>query len=308
MTCSGKAAGKRNTGSSRDGGESARCCKQEGGNVNGSISHITDLLLRTHGIDISRYEVSFLESSARKRMNDTGCVSADAYCALLEADCAERSAFTDSLRNSFSEFFRNPLTCAVLEQMVLPAVALQRKTSRRHEIRVWTAACAGGQEAYSLAMLLEESGIGDPNSCSYRIFATDISEAQVQEAMRGEYAASALNNVCLKRAARWFRREGDRYAVLPELKKNIEFSTFDLFSDGIGCPSASIFGDFDLVVCANLLFYYTEQYRDMIFRKIGHCLAAGGYLITGATERDIVKRYHYRELYPQAAIFIRSTP
>jgi chemotaxis methyl-accepting protein methylase len=276
--------------------------------VKNHILQSADLLLRTRAIDVSRYDISFLESAIQKRMNEKGCVSTEEYCAILETDSEERSAFTGSLRISYSAFFRNPLTCAVLERMVLPAVALQRKTSRRHEIRVWSAACAGGHEAYSLAMLLEELGNNDTTTFSYRIFATDVSEAQVQEAMRGEYAAAAVNNVNLKRAGRWFRREGDRYFVSPELKKNIEFSTFDLFSDGIGCPSASIFGDFDLVVCANLLFYYQEPFRDTILAKIGHCLANGGYLITGETERDIVKKYHYRELYPQSAIFKRNAP
>ncbi|MBL0226536.1 MAG: protein-glutamate O-methyltransferase CheR [Geobacteraceae bacterium] len=271
------------------------------------IRQCTETILQSQGIDISKYEISFLESSLQKRMNENGCDSAEEYCAILERDRKECTAFVDALQISYSLFFRNPLTCAVLERMVLPAVALQRTSSRRHEIRVWAAACAGGQEAYSLAMLLEELVAGK-EKLAYRIFATDVSEAQVQEAMRGEYAAAALNNVNLKRAGRWFRREGDRYAVLPELKKNIEFSTFDLFRDGIGCPSASIFGDFDLVVCANLLFYYQEPFRATILAKIGHCLTAGGYLVTGETERDIIKRYHYQELFPPSAIFKRNTP
>lgn len=266
-----------------------------------------DLLLRTHGIDVSKYETSFLESSTQKRMNETGCDSTDEYCARLEADSGERSAFTDSLHNSYSLFFRNPLTCAVLERIVLPALVLKKKPASGRELRIWSSACAAGEEAYSLAILLEEHVAGNENF-TYRIFATDQSDVQVNKARTGEYAAAALSNLSLKRAGEWFTRQGDVYTVKPELRKHIEYSTFDLFSDGSGCPVGSIFGDFDLVICANLLFYYTEQFRDAILAKIGHCMAAGGYLVTGETERDIVMRHNYRELYPQSAIFKRSTP
>jgi chemotaxis methyl-accepting protein methylase len=239
-------------------------------------------------------------------MNEKGCVSAGEYCALLEADNGEQATFINSLKISYSLFFRNPLTCAVLERIVLPALALKKSPAGNREIRIWTAACAGGEEAYSLAMLLEELVAGNEN-VTYRIFATDQSDVQVEKARTGEYAAAALNNLSLKRAGEWFARRGDAYTVKPELQEHIEFSTFDLFSEGSGCPAGSIFGDFDLVVCANLFFYYTEQHRDMILRKIGHCLAAGGYLVTGETERDIVMRHRYQELYPQSAIFTRST-
>ncbi|MBL0224510.1 MAG: hypothetical protein IPQ16_02670 [Geobacteraceae bacterium] len=271
------------------------------------IRQCTETILQSQGIDISKYEISFLESSLQKRMNENGCDSAEEYCALLERDRKECTTFVDALQISYSLFFRNPLTCAVLERMVLPAVALQRKSSRRHEIRVWSAACAGGEEAYSLAILLEELVAGKEN-IAYRIFATDQSDVQIDKARSGEYAATALNNLTLKRAGEWFTRRGDTCTVRSELQKHIEFSTFDLFSDGIGCPPASIFGDFDLVVCANLLFYYQEPFRDTILAKIGHCLTAGGYLVTGETERDIVMRHRYQELYPQSAIFTRSTP
>jgi len=265
---------------------------------------IIALVLRTNDFDVSKYEISFLELSLQKRMNETGCDSAGDYCALLEADKGEQATFINSLKISYSLFFRNPLTCAVLERIVLPALVLKKEASRSRELRIWSAACAGGEEAYSLAMLLEELVAGNEN-VTYRIFATDQSDVQVEKARAGEYAAAALNNLSMRRAGEWFVRRGDAYTVNPELQKHIEFSTFDLFRDGNSCPAGSIFGDFDLVICANLFFYYTVQYRDMIFRKIDHCLTAGGYLVTGGSERDIVMRHRYQELYPQSAVFKR---
>ena len=85
--------------------------------------------------------------------------------------------------------------------------------------------------------------------------------------------------------------------------KDIDFSVFDLFSEQLSSPPASIFGDFNLVICANLLFYYKHEFRKIILEKVGSCLAKGGYLVTGETERDILLRYNYHEIFPQSAIF-----
>ena len=78
---------------------------------------------------------------------------------------------------------------------------------------------------------------------------------------------------------------------------------YDLFDMNSGAPPSSIFGDFDLVVCANLLFYYKPAYRTIILEKTAKCLAPGGYLIAGEAERDILTRNNYREVFPQSAIF-----
>jgi chemotaxis methyl-accepting protein methylase len=267
------------------------------------LKHIDELLLRAAGIDVSRYDPAFLERTLQKRLIETGCTCIEEYCVFLHQSSPERAAFSDSLRISYSEFFRNPLTFAVLEQIVLPAILLKKNNSGRREIRVWSAACAGGQEVYSLAILLEELLPCSAGNCSYRIFATDRSEQQVMEAKRGLYASAALNSLNLKRAGAWFTRQGDDFAVLTGLKEHVEFSVFDLLNEELSCPPASIFGDFDLVVCANFLFYYKDCCRKTILGKTGSALAHDGYLVSGETEREILMREQYREVFPQSAIF-----
>jgi chemotaxis methyl-accepting protein methylase len=151
--------------------------------------------------------------------------------------------------------------------------------------------------------LLEELKNGDSGKLDYCIFATDQNESQVNEARRGEYSAYALNNLSLKRVNRWFTSHGDTYIVSPELKVNIDFARFDLFSESLSSPPESIFGDFDLVLCANLLFYYKKEYREAILGKAGNCLAEGGLLVVGETEREILMNYGYCEVFPQSGIF-----
>jgi len=268
---------------------------------------IIQILQEFHGIDVSKYEDTFLNKTFRKRITQTHCNSTEEYYSLLKEKSKEGERFFDSLNICYSDFFRNPLTFAVLERIILPALCLKKRNTMQKEIRVWSAACAAGQETYSLAMLLEEVSNCDNEKMNFRIFATDKSEIIVNEAIKGKYSYNDLSNVNLKRVNQWFTKDGDAYNVNKELKKNIVFSVFDLLSDQFSCPPASIFGDFDLVICANLLFYYKPEYQKKIIEKTGNSLSTEGYLITGETERDILMRHNFNEVFPQSAIFkIRS--
>lgn len=261
------------------------------------------LILQTQGIDLSKYEEVFLHKSVQKRMLETFCESEDAYYAYLEQSLIESEIFLRSLQISYTEFFRNTLTFSVLEKIILPSIAIKKTKSRRNEIRIWSAACAAGQETYSLAMLLKEFTTGSGEKINYRIFASDQSESQILEAQTGRYPESSLNNLNLKRVSKWFSKQGETYLVNEELKENIEFSVFDLFNEQCNCPPTSIFGDFDIIVCANLLFYYKPEYRKKIIKKTSNSLSKNGYLITGETERDILIQSGFQEVYPQTAIF-----
>lgn len=271
--------------------------------MNETNKHITELFLQLHGMNVSKYDEIFLNKSLQKRVADMRYSSFDEYYTNLEQNVDEAKNFIESLQISHSEFFRNPLTFSVLERILLPSIALQKKRSPQKEIRIWSAACAAGQEAYSLAMLLEELKNGDCQKLSYRIFATDHCEKQVNQAQKGEYSLEALYNLNIKRIKHWFVRNDNTYAIISTLKENINFSVFDLFSEQLSSPPASIFGDFDIVICANLLFYYKPEYRKQILKKIGNSLAKEGFIIVGEAERDILMNDNWYEVFPQSGIF-----
>jgi chemotaxis protein methyltransferase CheR len=277
-----------------------KCSKNRMKDIN---KYISTLLLQSHGIDISKYNESFLSKSFRQRITETRYNSEKAYCKVLEQNKMEAEFFLESLHNSYTEFFRNPLTFSVLERIILSLLLLKKKNAKNKEIRIWSAACAGGQEAYSLAILLEELKNNDTEKLNYRIFATDQRESQVSEARKGTYSDIALNNLNMRRVKDWFTKNSDTYTVKPELKEHIDFSVFDLFSEHLSAPPASIFGDFDLVVCANLLFYYKPEYQKLIVEKTGSSLADNAYLVVGETEREILIKHNYYEAFPQSGIF-----
>lgn len=268
---------------------------------------LSDLLLRSYDINLSRYDASFLEKSLRKRITETACHSVEEYAVFLENNHEEEKRLADSLHNSYSRFFRDPLTFAALERIVLPQLIEQRKNSRRKEIRIWSTACAAGQEPYSLAILLEELHQGRCNDFDYRLFATDHCQEQINEAKKGQYSAASVQSVSLKRAGEWFSHQGGIYTIHPKLREKTDFSVFDLFSENLSFPSASIFGDFDLVVCANLLFYYNRSCQKYLFEKTSKSLVESGFFVTGEAERDIVSLFNHHEVFPQSGIFRMHT-
>ena len=271
--------------------------------MNDQLKSILHFILQDHGIDLSKYEDLFLKKSVSKRMTDTFCETESTYFTYLENNQIEVDLLLKSLQISYTEFFRNTLTFSVLEKIIIPSLSLKKTNSKRNEIRIWSAACAGGQETYSLAMLLKEFTNGHGEKINFRIFATDQSETQIHEAESGFYPESALNCLSMKRVKQWFTNQGDIYSLKPELKENIEFSVFDLLNDKFSCPPTSIFGDFDLIVCANLLFYYKPEYQNKIIKKTTDCLSKNGYLVTGETERELIMKAGLHEVYPQTGIF-----
>lgn len=265
-------------------------------------NHISGLLLQNLGIDVNKFDANFLTRTLQKRMSLNGCNNIEEYSSILEKDIKESYVLKESLQNGYSEFFRNSLTYAVLENIVLPSIIMQMKKNNRKEIRIWSAACASGHEAYSLAILMEEikEVVGD--KIKYRIFATDQDKSKINDAIKGQYSSSAVNNISGKILEKWFLKNGN-FSVKPELKDHIDFSVFDLLSENFSCPPASIFGDFDIVLCANLLFYYKDEYRKLIVKKTSGSLSDKGYLVVGETERDILRKSGFKEIVPQSAIF-----
>jgi len=160
--------------------------------MNRELDEIIRLMDRSHGRDISVYDEGFLSRSLDRRVLATGCETLAAYLGYLLEDSAEAEAFYGSLCVSYSEFFRNPLTFALLEQLILPGLIAKTEQPARTEIRVWSAGCAAGQEPYSIAILLDELTAARGDTVSFRIFATDNSEPELAAARKGVYDPAAV--------------------------------------------------------------------------------------------------------------------
>ena len=260
---------------------------------------------RVHGLDLSGFDPAFLSRTFERRLQATGGISAENYLAeRLVKDRLEAEAFFRSLRVGYSLFFRDPLTFALLETQVLPDLVETGRKSGRSSLRVWSAGCSAGQEAWSVAMLLDELAASPERQPAWRVFGTDFYEPDLTLASAGVYAAAELGNVRLRHLDACFTRQGDGFAVVERLRERVEFTRYDLLDTANSCPPASIFGDFDLVLCCNVLFYYRPAQQRRILDKLLGCLAPGGYLVTGETERRIAKNIaNLREAMSPAPIF-----
>lgn len=265
-------------------------------------------MLESGGRDLSVFDEGFFAQTVERRMQATGTGALRAYAEYVAAHPDESVALASSLVVTYSEFFRDPLPFAVLEGIALPSLALARTGERRREIRVWSAACATGEEAWSLAILLhdlaESTAAARSHELGFRIFATDLGEPELEAARRGVYDERSVRNVRAGQLARHFVARGDSYQVAPSLRPLVDFSQFDLLDATATCAPASIYGDFDVVLCCNVLFYYCDDVQRSILSKIRRCLSSRGVLMTGEVERAMVlKAGGFRAIAGPAPVF-----
>lgn len=269
-----------------------------------TLAGIVAFMHKQHGLDLSCYEDAFLRRSLAKRQEARNCDNMAAYATLLTADRKEAGALARALQVTYSEFFRNSLVFAVLKQVILPGLLAARSTGRPAEIRIWSAACAGGQEVWSVLLLLEELIASANPAVTCRLFATDLSASALDQARKGVYSAAGVGNVPLRLLESGFVRRGETYAIAEGLKKKVDFARYDLLEEASTCPPMSIYGEFDLVLCSNVLMYYQAAAQQRILAKLRNCLAPGGWLVTGRTEDAMVRTAGgFRLLRPAVPVF-----
>lgn len=249
--------------------------------VDDTVFEIMRIMKVRYEKDLTIYDEAFLVKTLRRRMAAININQSD-YVLYLQKNRDEAESLVGSFQISYSQFFRNGLTFAVLEQLVLPQLLSHKPENG--EIRVWSAGCSTGQEAYSIAILLEELLISSSKPMRFRIFATDLSSEALDTARTGVYDEDSLSNVRMKYIKRYFSKMGAAYQVVPGLTEKIVFSQYDLLDAHSTNPPDSIYGDFDMIFCCNLLFYYQTPVRRSIVKKLKRSLAEGGFLITGEAE------------------------
>ncbi|MBN2861046.1 MAG: hypothetical protein JXK93_12340 [Sphaerochaetaceae bacterium] len=248
------------------------------------LNETIQVLAKKHGLDLSMYNEQFLEQIVEKRMMLSHVHDLLEYQRYISGNQDEVDTLRRSVNITHTEFFRNTLTFAHLEQWILPS--LFEKRQEANELRIWSAGCSSGQEAYSIAILIENLQARNSKHLRYRIIATDIVESALAQAVEGIYRESEVQRLRLHDVHTFFTGKGDMYEVSDTLKQHVWFHTYDLLDNESAYPHESIFGNFDLVVCSNLLFYYKPEFRHGIMRKLINSMNPNGFLITGEAERQ----------------------
>lgn len=214
-----------------------------------------------------------------------------------------RRAFVEALTICETHFFRLRRQFDALGERVLPALLVTRQATRR--LRVWSAGCSTGEEAWSLAILLEQVV---PPGWDATVVATDIDESAVEQARRGVYGPRSFRETPEWVRARWFTATADGWEVGARLRRRVRFACSNLVTDPL--PPADLNpGHVDLVVCRNVLMYFTAAARARTAARLSQCLAPGGWLavapaeLASATFPDLAVR-----LFPDAILYQRPGP
>jgi chemotaxis methyl-accepting protein methylase len=153
-------------------------------------------------------------------------------------------------------------------------------------------------------MLLEALVSARERPIPFRIFATDVSEDALALGREGVYNYTAVQKTPLRHVKKYFAVKNESYAIAPTLKNRVHFSCYDLLDERSGSPAASIYGDFDLVLCSNVLFYYRPTARRRILDKACLALRPGGFFVTGEAEAAIAGAHAtLRAVAPPVAVF-----
>jgi two-component system CheB/CheR fusion protein len=232
---------------------------------------LSDLLKRIHersGIDFASYKPATILRRLRGRMAATSHPTLASYAAYLESDPEEYARLVNSLLIKVTEFFRDPKLFEYLGERVFPELIAEARRERR-EIRIWSAGCSSGEEAYSLAIVLAEALGTETAWPDVRIFATDIDRDAIAFARRGIYPAGVRD--------RYFVKSEGQFEIGKRLRALMVFGEHDL---GERAPFPRI----DLLLCRNVLIYFTPAMQQLALETFAFSLRPGGWMALGMSE------------------------
>ena len=227
-------------------------------------------ILKATEIDFSSYKEDTLLRRLEKRKETLGVDSAKAYQAYIRRHPEELHTLQHLFLVSLSSFFRDHASFDVLGKSLADMLAAK---PRSEALRVWVPACASGEEAYSLAILLREL---DENR-SVEIIGTDLNPEALTTARAGSYRQSAFKEANPAILDKYFVPQGQHYAIQPTLKTCVRFEQRDVLA---GPPP----GEFDLISCRNLLIYMKSQLQDQLIKSFHRALRPQGLLFIGQSE------------------------
>jgi len=268
------------------------------------IAPVLDYLLEKRGFDFSGYHPAMLERRIGQRLATTACEGFSDYLFCLQKNDDELDHLLDIITINVSRFFRDTLTFELIADRILPEIMREKTQARDPSLRVWSAGCARGEEPFSLAILIHELLRKEEVAMNLHIFATDIDGGALADAGKALYPLKSVENIKHRLLTKYFTTEGSSFRLMPEIRNRVTFSAYDMLDKKHTVPPESVFGNFDLVLCRNLLIYFNIEYQETIFARLYHSLAKNGILILGEAEAPTMKyRQNFNQLFEFSPIY-----
>ena len=232
--------------------------------------------------DLTRIDLNAYKEKQMKRRIDTlisknGVTGYDKYITFIKENNSKFEEFINYLTINVSEFYRNPDQWKVMDQEIIPGLI----SKYGKKLKIWSAACSTGDEPYSLVMALSRHIPLD----QIKIQATDLDKQVIAKAKVGLYSEKSIASVPDDLKKKFFTKVGLSYQISEEVKKRVEFKEHNLLKDDFG-------SGWNMIVCRNVLIYFTEEAKDEVFVKFQKALANKGILFIGSTEQII----NYKEI------------
>ena len=233
-------------------------------------------LRKKKGLDLTGYKRPQMERRITSLMRSMKITEYETYLDLMSREIAHWRKFLDTITINVSEFYRNPTQWDVLGQKILPELI-----SNSSGLRLWSAGCSTGEEPYTLAMVMMSKFPNVP----FTLMATDVDDEVMHKAKNGVYSDKAVASLPPNYVSKYFSVQGNQYSVSNEVKSKVKFAKHNLLTD-------SFDRNFDLILCRNVVIYFTEESKAVLYRNFYSSLKPGGILFTGSTEQI----FHSREI------------
>lgn len=224
---------------------------------------------RKTGIDLSLYKESQMKRRLTSLYEKKGYRNFIDFYEAIHKDNEMLEEFLDRMTINVSEFYRNAQRWEVLEKTIFPQLL---STSKK--LKIWSAACSTGEEPYTLAMVLSSY----QSLKEISIHATDLDQGAIERARVGLYPERALKEAPKNIIDKYFVNESSYYQVKDEIKRTVTFKQHNLLNDRYDTG-------YDLIVCRNVMIYFTEEAKDIIYNNFAKSLKTGGVLFVGSTEQ-----------------------
>ena len=236
---------------------------------------IINILAQKENIDFSHYKISTISRRILHRCELIQAANLENYIRYLENSEAERKLLRQELLIVATSFFRDPPAWKFIKQQVLPEII--RNLSEQQELRIWVAACATGEEAYSLAILVDEAISAVKKPIPVKIFVTDLDINCLEIASRGIYSEKIVAHIPPEYINKYFVHQGDSFVVKKRLREMLIISPHDLTKN-------AGFSKINIITCRNVLIYMQPQLQQQVLRLLHFSLASKGVLFLGNAE------------------------
>ncbi len=257
------------------------------------------MVKESRGFDFTGYKRSTLERRINRRIAVVGLSTFAEYRDYLELEPEEFSQLFESMLINVTGFFRDPLAWQALQEQVIPELLSAKGV--KTPVRVWSAGCATGEEAYTLAIVLAEAMGADQFRERVKIYATDLDEDALQQARAGTYEADALADVPEALVDTYFEAAGTRRAFRRDLRRQVIFGRNDLTHDA---PISRV----DLLAARNTLMYFNAETQASIVRRFHFALSYPGYLFLGKAEMLLNHSDRFQPVDLRKRLFRRALP